>query len=471
MNTKLSIYIFFLLFINILSFQQNEIDKIFAHYQKPNSPGCQVSINRNGQKIFQKGYGLRNIEENLSNNDKDLPFAIASISKQFTGLAIAMLIEEGKLSEDDSITKFLPDIPTFGHEIKLHHLLHHTSGYKSYDMARILSDRDLDYWSESEAMENIKRHTGLNHLPGDQFSYTNTGFFLLAKIVEKIENVKFSKFCQDNIFGPLGMTKTIVLDEFNTIIPKLTQSYQYRNKKIMKDIKILDKSVIGSAGIITTLEDMEKYDKNIYNNKLRGGANLINRWLSRRRLNNGKLNPYAYGVGYDTSGDMAIISHGGSISGYRSQYVLYPDHKLSFIVFCNHENANPIDYAEKLTKLFIKNNVHIKDYEFVKPQSSKIEQGVARQDLKDYEGFYVAKEIKAIYHFIPENGLLKLPFNTFGDLHFRVFPNESFVCVQFPFIAGVFKRSNQKVNGFIYNPFRFSNVTFVKYETKPDCFF
>lgn len=319
-------------------------------------------------------------------------------------------------------------------------------------MARILSDKDLDYWSESEAIELIKRQSGLNHLPGDTFSYTNTGFYLLAKIVEKVSGMKFPIFLQENVFKPLGMNHTFVLNEFNTIIPKMTQSYQYRNNKIMKDIKMLDKSVQGTAGIVTTLEDMVKYDRNIYNNRLgRGGQNLINRWLSRRRFNNGDLNPYAYGIEHGSINGKPYFSHGGSISGYRSNYVTFPNERMCFIVFCNHERAVANEYSKKIIQ---RKEVNLENFDQVPNQSLKSFSKVSNQDLNDYAGYYVSKEVKAVYSIKPENGLLRIPFNTFGDLHFRVYPNETFICVEFPtIIKGVFYKTNQRVTGFKMDPF------------------
>lgn len=474
MSNKVFLCMSFLI-LSILSQNFQEIDKIFEHYNKPMSPGCQVAIHKNGQTIFQKGYGFRNIEERLSNNERNLHFALASISKQFTGLSIAILAEEGKLSEDDSIKKYLPHINTHGHDIKIHHLLHHTSGYKSYEAARLLSDKDLDYWSEEEALDLIQRQKGLSFPPGEKHEYSNTGYYLLAKIIEKVSGQKFKQFANDNIFKPLGMNNTFILDEFNEIIPRMTYSYQYIKDVIMKDMKSYDKAVIGSAGIISTLEDMSKYDRNFFNNRLgRGGQRLIDRWLTRRTLNNGELNTYAYGVTVDKFANQLVVYHTGSISGYRSNYLIFPNLKSGFFFLCNHERTDLLNYSQKLAGFLL--GMSDFNYKFREYDSELIEKRKdvvlksTDQNLSEYQGFYVSTEIKAIYELITLNGLLKLPHKSFGDLHFRVLNDDSFVCQEISKYKGKFIRKNQKISGFSFDANQWRNISFVKNEKKPDCF-
>lgn len=294
--------------------------------------------------------------------------------------------------------------------------------------------------------------------------------------MEKVSGKKFKKFAEDNIFRPLGMNQTLILDQFNEIIPKLAQSYQFKNDNLLKDIKIYDKAVIGAAGIITTLEDIIKYDNNFYDNKLgRGGQHLIKRWLQRRRLNNGQLNTYAYGVTFEEFAGETIVYHTGSISAFKLNYVIFPNKKTGFALFCNHDKTDLLNYSQRIANIILnipKFDFNFKDYDTkLSVKSLQVtKEKILKKNLKDYEGYYVSKEIKALYDLKFEKGSLKVVFNTLGDLNFKVYQNETFIIQEIPHFNGFFIKEQQQVKGFILNTMKWNNISFVKYQNKPDCF-
>jgi CubicO group peptidase (beta-lactamase class C family) len=226
-------------------------------------------------------------------------------------------MEEGKISENDSISKFLPDIPTFGFDIQIHHLIHHTSGYK--DIVFLLGFKEGAIfgvlWTLKDHLNLIKSQTGLNHKPGEKFFYTNTGYLLLASIVEKVSGKKFSQFVKENVFSKLNMTNTLIRDDVFQIIPNVANAYLKTENGYIKQMPYsIDR---GSSDIYITHEDLLKYDINWYQNILgRNGQRLIEHLLRTRRLNNGEQGIYAYGLFINNVNGLRAIEHSGKYYFY-----------------------------------------------------------------------------------------------------------------------------------------------------------
>jgi CubicO group peptidase (beta-lactamase class C family) len=452
---------------------QNPVDRIFEQF-KENTPGCAVGVVKDGHTVFEKGYGLRNLEEGLTNNEKNVVFAIGSITKQFTGLAIAMLIEEGRVSEEDVITKYFPTIPMFGQEIKVHHLLHHTSGYISYDVIQMVNDQDLDFWTDVNAMDAIHRGPHLNHLPGEKMSYTNTGYMLLGKIVEKVTNMTLTKFMEDFIFKPLEMANTILMNDHRRVIKRVANAYANHNGNYVRDIRLYDIGVAGSAGIWTTLDDMAKYDANFYNNKLgRGGPALIQRIQRTRRLNNGEANSYAYGVFVTTVNGSNVVMHGGAISGYRGDFIRFPEKKLTVNLLCNVDSVMANELSQKVAALFLNQKVNIKvpATDLFVPQPAVHKNAVSEKNVTEFAGIYFSREIRGVVEFKEQGSVIRLDLKSFAmPFFFKVNADDTFVGVDFPFVFGRFGRQNGKVSEMTFNfADRLTRVRYVKVARRPEC--
>ena len=211
-----------------------KVDSLFTEYDKPNSPGCALAILKDGKIIYKRGYGMSNMEYNIAISPSSI-FHVCSVSKQFTAAAIIMLSLEGKLSLNDDIRKYIPEVPDFGHVITFNHLLHHTSGLRDqWDLKALAGWRDGDLITEKDIMEMLARQKALNFLPGDEFAYCNTGYTLLAVAVERITGVSLREYTDSVFFKPLDMTCTHFHNNHAEITPNRTSAYSKDEKGIWK---------------------------------------------------------------------------------------------------------------------------------------------------------------------------------------------------------------------------------------------
>src|SRR6201987_724326 len=195
------------------------VDEVFADVAKPGSPGCALAVARGGRIIYENGYGLANIEENVSITPQSV-FDIGSTSKQFTAASILLLEKQGKLSVNDDIRKYLPEIPDYGHKITILHVLNHTSGLRDYlalfELAGINTD---SVTTDEDALAIIANQKALNFEPGSEWLYSNSGFFLLSGIVKRVSGKTLAQFAAENIFTPLEMAQTVFRDEHTQLVP------------------------------------------------------------------------------------------------------------------------------------------------------------------------------------------------------------------------------------------------------------
>lgn len=207
------------------------VEALFAEYTKPGSPGCALGIYRDGKIVYAKGYGLANIEENVPITPQAV-FDIGSTSKQFTAASILLLEQQGKLSIDDDVRKYVPEVPHYGQKITIRNLLNHTSGLRDYltlmDLAGVNTD---GVTTDDDALAVIARQKALNFSPGSEYLYSNSGFFLLSLIVSRASGKTLREFAAENIFQPLGMTRATYRDDHTSLIPNRALAYDPREKR------------------------------------------------------------------------------------------------------------------------------------------------------------------------------------------------------------------------------------------------
>ena len=202
------------------------IDKIFAQYDHTNTPGCALGVFRGGQVIYSRGYGMADLNQGIPISPRTV-FYIASTSKQFTAMSIALLAEQGKISLDDPIRKWVPELPAYADRITVKHLVHHTSGIRDYLGLWGMSGRSTaDEIPEEVALDLIRRQKATDFEPGSRYSYSNSGYFLLSVIVKRASGLSLRQFAQANMFGPLGMTSTHFHDRNTEIVPNRAEGYQ-----------------------------------------------------------------------------------------------------------------------------------------------------------------------------------------------------------------------------------------------------
>lgn len=312
----------------------NKIDPIFATWNSNATPGYEVGVIQDGKLVFAKGYGMANLEDGVPIASESR-FYIGSMSKQFTAAAIALLVQRGRLRLSDDVRKYVPELPDYGHTITVDNLIHHTSGLRDWTSLHMfagLDPRFEDRLDNDDVMRVICAQRSLNFVPGTDFRYSSSGYILLAKIVERVSGQSLPEFAKRNIFDPLGMTHTIMEDNYAQILPQRVESYRntgdHRYERFLKHFNIY-----GDGGVITTLGDLALWDANFYHNRLENG--LVDLQLTRGRLNSGQQINYAFGLELDTHNGYRVVKHNGSMLGFDVDMIRFPDQRLTVIVLGN----------------------------------------------------------------------------------------------------------------------------------------
>ena len=328
-----------------------KIDLVFSEWDKTNSPGCSMAVVKDGRIIYERGYGMSNLEYQIAISSSSI-FHVASISKQFTAAAIQRLAQEGKLSLTDDIRKYIPEVPDFGHTITINHLLHHTSGLRDqWDLQALAGWREDDVITENDIMDMLKRQRALNFVPGDEYVYCNTGFTLLGIAVKRITGVSLRDYDDSVFFKPLGMNNTVFHSDHSEIIVNRTSAYDKAdNGRWEISIPVFDN--YGATSLCTTPEDLAKWDENFYSKKI-GGENFIAAMLTPGVFNDGRQQNYASGLIIGQYKGNKIVEHNGADAGYRADILRFPDQHFSVIVLANLAGINPSDLSRKVADLFV----------------------------------------------------------------------------------------------------------------------
>jgi len=324
---------------------------LFAPYAKAGAPGCAVAAWRDGKPLFEQGYGAASLEHEVAIDAHRTVFDLASTSKQFTAAAILLLAQDGKLKLDDDIRRYLPQLPDYGTPITIDHLLHHTSGLRDYIALLNLSGvDDGDVSTSADALAAVARQRGLNFQPGSAYTYSNTGYFLLAQIVEKISGKSLAEFSKARIFEPLGMADTSILDDHAKVVPHRATAYR-PNGPAGFALLMSNWEQTGDGAVQSTVADLAKWDANFYQPKV-GGAWLVEQLQAVGKLNDGTPLHYARGLMVEQYRGLDIVSHGGAFAGYRSELIRLPKLKLGVAVLCNRPDVAPARLARQMADIY-----------------------------------------------------------------------------------------------------------------------
>jgi CubicO group peptidase (beta-lactamase class C family) len=333
---------------------QTGIDSIFSTYDKPNAPGVAVLIVKDGKVAFEKGYGMANLAYDIHITPTTV-FDIASVSKQFTGYAISTLIQQGKISPDDDIHKYLTDVPDFGKKITIRNLIHHTSGLRDWPEGLHTAGWR---WDESFTWDDILRMVSkqkeLDFEPGSKYQYSNTGYNLLAAIVAKVTGTPFPDWVKQNIFTPLQMNSSQVLSDYSRVVKNHAMAYNFYGNEYHQTNDAL--TAFGSSSIHTTVEDLAKWVIN-FQQKLDAKDPVYLRMIETDELNDNKPNNYAYGLIVGDNGGLRSIWHDGGWAGYSTIIWNYPDQKLSIILLGNTSGFDSYRYANLVAQLLLKGTI------------------------------------------------------------------------------------------------------------------
>ncbi|MEM8888077.1 MAG: serine hydrolase domain-containing protein, partial [Bacteroidota bacterium] len=318
--------------------QEEAIDALFSSWEAGNQPGGSVGVMREGEIIYSKGFGLASLEYKVPNSYGTI-FNIASVSKQFTSMGIVRLEEMGKLSVDDDIRKYLPELPDFGHTITLRHCMYHTSGMRSlHAMLGMAGWRGDDSRTDDDLFRYMLRQKELNFPPGEDNLYCNTGYMLLAVIIERLTEEPFPTWMKKNVFLPLGMNHTYVEDDYSRVVPNNATSYYREDEGYSRAVEYW--GYVGSGNMHSTAEDLLYWMDNYRNPKI-GWEKAFRRMQEVGKLNNGNSINYAFGININEALGKKFIGHGGAIGGFRSNVVCFPQEKLSIVVLSNFSSSGP----------------------------------------------------------------------------------------------------------------------------------
>jgi CubicO group peptidase (beta-lactamase class C family) len=323
-----------------------QVDAVFTKWDRPDSPGCALGVYRGGQIVYKRGYGMEDLNEEVQITPGTV-FHVASMSKQFTAASIVLLAQRGKLSLDDDVRKYIPELPDFGQKITIRNLVHHTSGLRDqWDLLELAGWRySKDLITDEDVMSVMTRQKELNFKPGERHVYCNTGYTLMGLIVKRVSGMSLREFTTKNIFEPLGMTRTHFRDDHAEIIKHDAVGYEQETGKPF-EISITNFDTVGATSLHTTVEDLQRWDENFYQPKV-GGAAFVQQMLERGRLNSGEQLDYAFGLVMSKYKGLPTVDHGGADAGYRSDMMRFPEQHFSVAVLCNSAEADPSALAQR----------------------------------------------------------------------------------------------------------------------------
>ena len=336
-----------------------KIDSLFSKWDNVNSPGCTVGIVRNDSLIFSKGYGMANLEYAIPNTAATI-YHMASVSKQFTGYAIVLLAAKGKLQLDDDVRKYLSWFPDLKEKITIRHLLNHTSGIRDqWQLLAISGTRLDDVITQEHIVKILSQQRALNFKPGEKYSYSNSGYTMLAEIVKSVTGQTLRAFTDSAIFKPLGMNSTHFHDNYTEIEKNRSYSY-HRIDSARFSNSVLSYSNAGATSLFTNIPDLGKWVMNFYNHKV-GTQKEIDQLTEKGKLNNGKELTYALGIAVDKYKGWRQYAHSGGDAGYRTYLTVFPDLKMGFMVFSNLGDFNTYEKAYAIADLFVKDSTQKKE--------------------------------------------------------------------------------------------------------------
>lgn len=403
--------------------QIQEIDSLFTSWNVSNHPGGSVLISKDGKTIFSKSYGLANIEYEVANTNYTL-FNIGSISKQFTAMGIVLLEQQNKLSVDDDIRKHIPELPDFGESITIRHLLHHTSGLRDlHGLLGLAGWRRGDLETNDDVYRIIKNQKELNFKPGEEFLYSNTGYILLAKIIENASQLEFDQWMKQNIFQPLGMKDTYVATSLNKIVPNNATSY-YLREEFESAMEYW--GYFGSGNIHSTTKDLNIWLQN-FSTPQNNWESAFDKLLSTTPLNNGFETNYGFGIRIEEYAGNKVIQHGGSVGGFRAIARTFPEEHLNIVILSNYSRSNIGSKANKISDVFMDKRNDLPTKKVIQTPTKYIK--LSSERLKELEGVYWSDSEKSGRKVYFKNDTLRYSSSEKNEWPLVPISNNSFIMI------------------------------------------
>ena len=331
--------------------KQADVDRIFGGFNT-HTPGCAVGVAYQGMTALRAGYGMADLERGVPIT-ADTVFESGSVAKQFTASALLLLVQQGKISLDDPMRKYLPELPDYGTPLTIRHVLSHISGLREWRLVATFSGIPEGTYvlNNQDLLRIASRQRALNFEPGTAYSYTNTGFNIATILIERAlgNGTTFQDFTRESIFEPLHMIHTRWRDDFRVVVPNRALAYSASASGWIQDTPV--ENIIGAGGMLSTVEDWLLWNENFAHPKV-GGPELVKALETRATLASGQTIAYARGLTVDTFEGLREVSHGGSTGGYRTWLARYPDQAVSVAVMCNSAQANPTELGRQTARLW-----------------------------------------------------------------------------------------------------------------------
>ena len=436
------------------------VDSVFAQFDHTRSPGCALGVIEDGRLVIGRGYGMANLEHGIALSPTSV-FRIGSTSKQFTAAVMVLLQQEGRLSLDDDVRKYLPKLPEYERSISIRQLMHHTSGIRDYlTLMSLAGVRDDDWYTDEEVVNMLARQRELNFLPGDEFLYSNSGYFLLSQIVKRVSGKSLREYAATRIFAPLGMTHTHFHDDHREVVANRASGYAPDGPGFRVSMTTLD--MVGDGGVFTTVEDLARWDRNFHEPEV-GGAEFWREMLTRGVLTSSDTLPYALGLRHGEYRGLSTVSHGGAFVGYRAEMLRFPSERFTVVCLCNVSIANPTRLARRVADVLLEDRLGPPEQPPDAGSEGRAtpppEYTLSATERAEYAGDYYSEELDVVYRIRVENDTLRLVAAAAVERTLRATARD---VLRAGFLTLHFTRGNSGVNGLLVDAGRVKNLVFAK---------
>ncbi len=411
-----------------------KMDSIFAPWNRPDVPGASVVVLQDSSIAFERGYGAAHLEYGIPVTPSTV-FMVASVSKQFTAFAIAMLADRGDISLEDPVRSYIPELQAAADSITIRQLVHHTSGLRDeFGLLSLAGYRMDDVISKESILRLLYRQESLNFEPGAEYLYSNSGYTLLAEILERVTGQSFREWTTEHMFVPLGMRDSHFRDDHGEVIPDLAQSYvtdgdAYRRQAV-------NYGSVGASGLYTTARDLAIWARNFETTQV--GSQRVHELVHEQGvLNSRDTLAYAFGQSVSQYKGHRRVSHSGSHRGYRAHLARFPEERLAVIVLSNLEEFNPSGIAMQVADAFLD-----------------------PLPLADYPGTYYSAELESIYKVVQMNGKLRLQHNRHPEVALTASEPDVFTSDAWYLDTVTFLRKDGRITGFKASNSRMRDVWF-----------
>jgi CubicO group peptidase (beta-lactamase class C family) len=389
-----------------------QVDKIFAKWDKPDSPGCALGVYKEGQIVYKRGYGMADLNDDVPITPATV-FHVASMSKQFTAASIVLLAQQGKLSLDDDVRKYIPELPDFGQRIAIRNLVYHTSGLRDqWNLLELAGWRySFDLITDDDVMSVMTRQKDLNFNPGDKHVYCNTGYTLMGLIVKRVSGLSLREFTTKNIFEPMGMTHTHFRDDHAEIIKHDALGYEQAGEDKPFRMSLTNFDTVGATSLHTTVEDLQLWDENFYHPRV-GGPAFPQQMLERGKLNSGEQLDYAFGLVVGKYKGLPTVDHGGADAGYRSDLTRFPDQHFSAAVLCNSAETNPSGLVRQVADIVLAKDFKAVESTPAKESAKSDGFTLTAEQMTAIEGLYWNRENDGFERIVLKGGNLQIEFGS-----------------------------------------------------------